>query len=807
MMAKAELNCSSDTPVARYASVAVDQALDMDLSYGIPPEFLPAMQIGTRVQVPLGRGNRPVNGTVLAITDQVPVFRESRQKEPPPPAAAEPQDSLWNITPLKPEPRAAIKNILSVYPEIDPVPADLLEMARWISRYYCCPLGLVLATIVPAAVKKNIRLPRQILVHDVDDPQIAEKAMAGFASRTQNTLALVHAALRHGPLAQDELLEKVPVSKPMLKRFVSAGLLRLEKRILWPDSARLGLPATAEPSAHTAADFALTPEQASAMDALLPLLDPPQFATRLILGVTGSGKTELYIRCIDKVIATGRQAIMLVPEISLTTQLISRFTARFERVAVLHSGMADAQRHQHWHSIAAGWAQVIIGARSAIFAPVPRLGLIVVDEEHEPTYKQDSAPRYHARDVAVRRGQISGVPVLLGSATPSLETWRNAHENPHYGLITLTSRPRGLLMPRVLTVDMREQRHRRRGLHALSIELEQRLQATVADHGQAIFLLNRRGYAHYVACPRCDFVLMCDRCDATMVVHRHALPAAEGGAVLPEKYIQCHYCLTNQLLPARCPDCQARLVQLGQGTQRVEEELLRKFPQLRLARMDSDSMRHGRQYQETLERFSKRELDMLLGTQMIAKGLDFPDVTLVGVLNADLAMTSPDFRASERTFQLICQVAGRCGRTQRPGLVVVQTMQPQEPAVMFAARHDYHGFVKQELEHRKLFNYPPFGRMVRLVLSSQDYLELQAEAKALMAMIQESPACQPHLMRHVGPQNAPLQRLDEQYRMEILLFAAAPGPLQQTLAELRQRGVFQRFKAEVMVDVDPIAMQ
>ncbi len=807
-MAKAELICSSGTPAARYVAVAVDQALDMDLSYGIPPEFVSVVQIGSRVRVPLGRGNRPVNGTVLAITDQAPVFREAPdQAATPLPSAPPLQDSLWNIEPLKPQAVGAVKSILAVYPEIDPIPADLLEMARWISRYYCCPLGLVLATIVPAAVKKNIRLPRRIFVHGVDDGQLIEQAMAGFVTRTRNVFMLVSAALAHGPLAQDELLEKAPLSKPMLKRFVSAGMLRLEKRILWPDSARLGLPPSAEPSGHTGADFTLTPEQAAAMDALLPLLDPPRFATRLIFGVTGSGKTELYIRCIDKVIASGRQAIMLVPEISLTAQLISRFTARFQRVAVLHSGMADAQRHQHWHSIAAGWAQVIIGARSAIFAPVPKLGLIVVDEEHEPSYKQDSAPRYHARDLAVRRGQISGVPVLLGSATPSLETWRNANENPHYGLITLTSRPRGLVMPRVLTVDMREERHRRRGLHALSMVLEQRLKETVADKGQAIFLLNRRGYAHYVACPRCDFVLMCDRCDATMVVHRHALDAAAGGTALGEKYIQCHYCLTNQLLPARCPDCQSRLVQLGQGTQRVEEELLKKFPQLRLARMDSDSMRHGRNYQQTLERFSKRELDMLLGTQMIAKGLDFPNVTLVGVLNADLAMTSPDFRASERTFQLICQVAGRCGRTQRPGLVVVQTMQPLEPAVMFAARHDYDGFVKQELEHRRAFNYPPFGRMVRLVLSDADYLRLQAQAKAMMVMIQESPAHEPQLIRYVGPQNAPLQRLDEKYRMEILLFAATPGPLQRILSDLRQRGAFQRFKAEVMVDVDPIAMQ
>ena len=811
MTADATLH-DSGTSLQHYAAIAVDQSLDMDLTYSIPAEFLPVLHVGSRVQVPLGRGNRAVNGTVLEITDQAPAFKSNpTATDKPVPQPIEPenrQETLWNIAPPELEqapPTDRIKSILTAYPEIDPVPADLLEMARWISRYYCCPLGMVLSTIVPAAVKKNIRLPRQNYIHRVDSMPIA--ADHGFTARTQTTFTKVWEVLAQGPLAVDNLLAKAPVSQPMLKRFISAGLLRLEKRILWPDAARLGLPPSAEAPLHTRKDFALTAEQALAMEALLPLLNPPRFAARLIFGVTGSGKTELYIRCIEQVVASGRQAIVLVPEISLTAQLVSRFTERFERVAVLHSGMADAQRHQHWHAIAAGWAQVIIGARSAIFAPTPNLGIIVVDEEHEPSYKQDSAPRYHARDLAVRRGQISGVPVLLGSATPSLETWRNAHENPNYGLIELTSRPRGLLMPRVVTVDMREERRTRRGLHALSRLLEQRLKETVAEKGQAIFLLNRRGFAHYVACPRCDFVLMCDRCDATMVVHRHAAESRDASPGLPDRYIQCHYCLTSQLLPSRCPTCQARLVQLGQGTQRVEEELRLKLPELKVARMDSDSMRGAGHYQETLQRFAQGELDMLLGTQMIAKGLDFPNVTLVGVLNADLAMTSPDFRAAERTFQLICQVAGRCGRTQRPGLVVVQTMQPEEPAILFATRHDYNAFVQQELQHRKGFSYPPFGRMVRIVLSDSDYLSLLDEAKWLAAMIQQSPAYRPETLRLIGPQNAPLQRIDEKYRMEIILLAPTPGPLQQVLSDLRQRGLFQKFAADVTVDVDPMAMQ
>ncbi len=533
---------------------------------------------------------------------------------------------------------------------------------------------------------------------------------------------------------------------------------------------------------------------------------------RLLHGVTGSGKTELYIRAIEKVVAAGKRAIVLVPEISLTPQTVRRFTARFSRVAILHSGLKDSERHQHWHAIESGWAQVVVGARSAIFAPAKNVGIIVVDEEHDSSYKQDNLPKYHGRDVAIRRAQMLGVPIVLGSATPALESWQNAKLNPAWKLLSLMSRPLGMEMPRVVVVDMKGQSKERKGLHILSTTLEHHLKQTLAAKKQAIFLLNRRGYAHYVMCPRCDWVLMCENCDATMVVHRKRVEeeseTVRGTARGLRGKVQCHYCLTAMVLPFACPLCQARLTHLGQGTQRAEDELVRKFPGLRLKRMDSDSMNSGADYQEALDAFGRGELDLLIGTQMISKGLDFPNVSLVGVLNSDLAMTIPDFRAGERTFQLICQVAGRAGRAggTGAGTVVVQTFQPSEPAIAFACQHDYLGFVNSELPHRKEFGYPPFGRLVRIVLSHKSYAKVHGVADGLKRLIVALTEKLGLPIRVQGPFPPPMERLVEMYRVEIILFAGTAGPLQRLVGSLRGRGVLMGGAVGVSVDVDPLQM-
>ncbi len=827
----------SSTPVPEYACIALDQGIDRLLDYRIPPHLIAVADVGRRVEVPLGRRNKIVTGTIVRLgvgASVLPPAQLRRNTNKPPrkaktrvaPKQAKPEEpGLWaELEPVIPvsvdsaaandalgelpaplaDPQTAasnsIKLIHRILTDIAPFSAELLRVAEWISNYYCCPQGQVLAGIMPAAVKSNTRVPTRVMVLPPvpDSAQIAA-GVEKLSARARKTYQNAAAALAGGPMEIQALVRPGGLSRPMLKRFVQMGLLATQSVSVNPtDSAADGGDVS---SLHQRPIVQLTPEQTAAYNDILPLLEKPEFKVRLIHGVTGSGKTEIYIRCIEKVVATGRRAIVLVPEISLTQQAAARFTARFERVAVLHSRMKNSLRHQYWQSIASGWAQVIVGARSAVFAPVENLGLIVVDEEHDTSYKQDSAPRYHWRDVAIRRAQLAGIPVLLGSATPSLESWHNAAQNPHYKLLQLTSRPNNIRMPRVVVVNMREEHRQRRGLHALSTVMEFQLKKTLAEKGQAILLLNRRGYAHYLACAKCPWVMMCDHCDATMVVHLNRIIRSGHDAM-----VKCHYCLTSQILPDRCPDCQAGLIQLGQGTQRVEEELARKFPRSRTARMDSDSMRKASDYKQTLEAFGCGDLDILLGTQMIAKGLDFPNVHLVGVLNADLAMTSPDFRAAERTFDLVCQVAGRSGRAAVEGTVVVQTMQPDEPAIIHATRHDYPGFVQSELPHRKEFGYPPYGRIVRIIVTHKQADTADATCRGIADYIQECIGVAKLPVRMNGPQLPAIARIDDEHRREILLFSTTAMSLQQLLATVRACGLLHKSSASVVVDVDPYAM-
>jgi primosomal protein N' (replication factor Y) len=851
---------TAPTVPSLFATVAIDQPVDATYTYAVPAALRRQVRVGSRVTVPLGRGNRLLPATVLSLADTPPDLA------PPPPPAPEPptpdDGSLFEPPPAADAlPAAGLKPLVDVLADVPPVPADLLDLAQWISTYYASPIGMTLASMVPAAVKRAARLPANVLISLVRPDTAPADQLAGLklAPRTRKVFEALHPFLQAGPKAEHEVMAHAQIARPMLKRLLSLNLLRAQREIKLPDHAPVGATVDA-PAAPP--DLVLSDDQRTAMAALSPLLrpkDPPRgdeaasggnFAVRLIHGVTGSGKTELYIRAIEQIVAQGKRAIVLVPEISLTPQTVRRFTARFPRVAVLHSGLKDSERHQHWHAIATGWAQVIVGARSAIFAPVSDLGLIIVDEEHDPSYKQDSLPKYHGRDVAIRRAQMLDIPILLGSATPALESWHNAHHHPHWGLISLKTRPLGTQMPRVLTVDMKAEAKLRRGLHILSTVLEHHLKQTLEQKKQAIFLLNRRGYAHYLMCPRCDWVLMCDNCDATMVVHRTRSadaapppPTPDAAAVQaaartamhdamskhkkkpaePHRSIQgtvqCHYCLTSMLLPDTCPMCKARLTHLGQGTQRAEDELLRKFPSLgggRLKRMDSDSMTNLGEYQKALDAFGRGEIDLLIGTQMIAKGLDFPNVTLVGVLNSDLAMTIPDFRAAERTFQLICQVAGRAGRAiggggGDRGTVVVQTFQPQEAAIAHACRHDYLGFVGAELPHRQEFGYPPYGRLVRIVLSHKGYTVVQAAAQELVRLIDALTQKRSLPIRVHGPIPPPMERLMEMYRVEIVLFADSAAPLQRLLASLRARGALasgagRGTRPAISVDVDPLHM-
>jgi primosomal protein N' (replication factor Y) len=573
------------------------------------------------------------------------------------------------------------------------------------------------------------------------------------------------------------------------------------------------------PRAHTVVHPEIIPQlnedQQKAFDDLAPRLAGGGFSVNLLFGVTGSGKTEVYLRCIERVIQSGRRAIVLVPEIALTPQTVRRFTARFARVAVLHSGLGATQRHRYWQQILTGQADVVVGARSAIFAPLPDLGIIVVDEEHESSYKQDSAPRYHGRDLAIKRAQLQNVPIILGSATPSLETYcrvTEAQSQPQatspYHLLQLPRRVRGLELPVAELVNMRAEARARRGVHLLSRRLEGLLRTTLQQKQQAILLLNRRGYANYIYCPSCQYVMQCKFCDATLTYHRlaeHRVGSAKIAQGVHTGQLHCHYCLAVVPLSPACPQCGKSLTLFGMGTQRVEEELARKFPDVRFARMDSDSMHYARDYEELLGRFADGQIQVLLGTQVIAKGLDYPNVTLVGVVSADTALALPDFRAAERTFQLITQVAGRCGRGQTPGRVVVQTFQPDSPAIRAGLTQDYPGFARLELSQRRQVGLPPLTRMVRIVMRDQDLQKLHDRAAKVAQALAPAVAAQGALVRMREPAPCAISRIAGHHRQQIVLFSPSGGALQRVLAEVRGSSGFTEGD-RVAIDVDPVSL-
>ncbi|MFW6033346.1 MAG: replication restart helicase PriA, partial [Phycisphaeraceae bacterium] len=501
----------------------------------------------------------------------------------------------------------------------------------------------------------------------------------------------------------------------------------------------------------------------------------------------------------------------------LTPQTVARFLARFGSVAVLHSGLTAAQRHAQWRRIREGKARIVIGARSAIFAPVQKLGLIIVDEEHESSYKQDQLPRYHARDVAIRRAQMRGVPVVLGSATPSLESYRNAVRAKEeaasgaqasqsvFHLVRMPERVPGMKLPDVEIVDLQEERRQRRGIHLLSQRMEAELKRIVCGPSgdgaaQALLLLNRRGYANYIACPdhRCGWMMRCEYCDVTMVYHKDGrLPT--GGLV------RCHHCQAEQLLPSVCEVCGKKVTVFGLGTQRVAEELERKFPGIKAIRMDADTMRSARDYRETLDRFRRGEAHVLLGTQMIAKGLDFPSVRLVGVISGDTALHLPDFRAAERTFQLISQVAGRAGRSSEVGRVIVQSFSPEDPAIVLASKHDYEGFAARELAFRQEVGLPPATRMVRIVIRDPDPYGCIQRARELAEHLTRFDQQLGTQIRITGPMPCPIARIAGFHRQEIKLVAPSAGPLQRLLTAARNIRLLTS-DARTAVDVDPVSL-
>jgi len=729
-----------------FVAIALPLGLDKTFTYRLPERLRGTVRPGQRVEVPFGKGNHTIVGWIVAGVET------TRLQE--------------------------VKEVLST---VDPEPLltpDLLDLAFWMSRYYVTPIGQVFEAILPAAVKKNVGPKTIQLVVRTEKPESECERILSKQRRVLDILADTEA-----PVAPRELARQGGCTIAVIKRLESMGLVRVETREVGEFSRDLFIELEEPKAIH------LTPEQQIALQRVHNLVAADTFGVVLLNGVTGSGKTEIYLQAIEGVVAAGRQAIVLVPEIALTPQTIRRFRERFTHVAVLHSHLSDTERYSQWRDIAEGRADVVIGARSAVFAPVRDLGLIVIDEEHENSFKQDTSPRYHARDLAVMRAHLVGTPVILGSATPSLESYHNCRTLDHYQEARLKNRVGGRPMPPVQIVDLRQEAAERKGIHLLSRGLEDAILAASKRQEQTILFLNRRGFATYLFCVRCGHVHMCPDCDIALTYH------AKVGL------LKCHYCGHSAKTPDACPACSAETINYwGTGTQRVEEEVKQKFPDLHVARMDADTTRGRGSHEDILTQFRDGRIDVLVGTQMIAKGLDFPNVTVVGVINADTALSLPDFRANERTFQLITQVAGRAGRGPKGGRVFVQTFQPEHLAIQLAANHDYEGFAQDELESRRARGYPPYGRLARIVVRSQSRQKANEGIHIIADRISE-----PALVAGVkilGPQPCPIEKLSRFWRFHIVLKA----PTAKAFLHLwdKSRGdLVAPPQCQMAVDVDP----
>jgi primosomal protein N' (replication factor Y) (superfamily II helicase) len=747
-------------------SVALPLPLFREFTYAVPAALAGRARVGSRVVVPV-RGRRVI-GFVTGLA----------------------------------EPRADVapKDVLDA-PDDAPVLNDrMLVLARWMSDYYVAPLGVVLRTMLPAALA-SVKAPqpprREQRVARIarELPSLLERdGLFERAPKQRAAYELLESLGGRAPV--QHLVSQLGASASAIAALARRNLVALDRNVVSRDPF-LTRPVPAG-GAHT-----LTAAQSDAVHRLRQGGGGESF---VLHGVTGSGKTLVYLEFLRTVVNDwGRTAIVLVPEIALTPQTVDRFRAVFgDRIAVLHSGLSDGERYDAWLALRRGEKRIAVGARSAVFAPLADLGAIVIDEEHEATYKQGEMPRYHAREVALVRARGDGAVVVLGSATPSLESWNNAALGRHH-LLRLPDRVGGGVLPDVTLEDMRRPEQPVRHVspaeaalrYVLSEALERQLDVRLARGEQSILLLNRRGYASFVQCNACGDVATCPNCNVSLTYHR-----------VPERLV-CHYCQYAEPMRAACPRCGGDVLRaMGLGTQQVERLLGDRYPTARIARMDMDTTSGKWAHAEILDRVGRGEVDILLGTQMIAKGLDFPNVTLVGVVDADVGINMPDFRASERCFQLVAQVAGRAGRGEKRGEVIVQTRVPQHHALQCAARHDYEAFVGQELASRRDPPYPPFSRLANVIVSGWSEsatMELAQSAGAwLHALVARR---EPGALSIIGPAPCPVDRVKKRWRWHLLLKAEQAGPLTRVSRYFASRfPVPSVHGLRVAVDRDPVSL-
>ena len=814
---------------APFCNVALPVPLRTTFTYGVPEAWREKLQPGHRVLVPFRE--RVLLGVVVDFTEHAPEDTKVRD----------------------------IGRVLDVATALTP---KLIELGRWIAGYYLAPIGEVFRAMLPPVVE--LRTERQIVLaeagrklvdgpFELDSSQALRKnefsflqllqekngvlrlaaarplaphgdgierlrrrglielreSLLGRKTKTQRVIAWKgstgeqpraardekESRVRHlleierGPLPQSQLLKLANVSRARIERMLRDGLLQSwEERM---DAAEDPFDSGYVPPAHE-----LNEEQESALKAIRRCLELSKFGVQLLHGVTGSGKTEVYLRSVEDTLARGKTALVLVPEIALTLwmgrQCRAWFGARFEGVAVLHSALSDTERAREWWRVRNGQARVVVGTRSAVFAPLANLGLIIVDEEQENSYKQEETPRYHGRDVAIVRAKLEGATALLGSATPSLETYHHARGGK-YQLLTLASRVENRSLASVEIVDLRDEFRRTQQTSPISAALHAGIQECLAGHTQALVLINRRGYSWSVLCRSCGASVQCVNCSISMTYHKN------------RHRLECHYCGSLQPVPTQCPKCQSSYMYFfGEGSENLEERLRKEFPGARIARLDRDTARTKAQYQRTLGAFAGGVLDILVGTQMVAKGHDFQRVTLVGVLSADGSLSLPDFRAAERTFQLLTQVAGRAGRGELPGRVLIQTFYAEHYAIQDAVRQDYAAFFEREMHFRRMMVYPPFTSLANVIVRDKNLENAIRWARQL------SEYFSPHHgqgVRVLGPATAPLARLKREHRFQFLLKSPKRSVLTRLLGGAMAYAEAQKIPhTALMVDMDPVTL-
>jgi primosomal protein N' (replication factor Y) len=709
-----------------------------------------------RVSIPLGK--RTITGVVLDIVETT---RLSRTR--------------------------SITAVLDDEPVVD---SGLMALIHWTAQYYLASLGEVLAVILPRALRRDIRRTIILLDQAAVPESISEREIIELLRRRKRPTDVK--TLTKGVNAQN--LETV------LERLCERGVISIrEQNAIGRQAGSVMVPPHYASSSAASQSFIPTPQQRAALDAVEARLRLGGFEVFLLHGVTGSGKTEVYLRAMEVTRAAGMQSLVLVPEISLTPQLIDRLNARFPgRVGALHSRLTGSERWLQWRRILRGGVDVVIGARSAVFAPLPRLGLIIVDEEHDPSYKQEEGVRYNGRDVAVVRGKQLACAVVLGSATPAVESYENARQG-RYRLLEMPERVQARNLPTIQIVDLRRNApSAQAGGHPLICpELAEALAENHRGARQSLIFLNRRGFANFLLCRSCGHILRCGHCSVTLTFH------------MRQRSLCCHHCNFRRAVPEVCPECgNADLATIGSGTEQIEQVLLSLVPEARIGRMDRDTTSKRGSQEALLRSWERGEIDILVGTQMITKGHDVGGVTLVGALLADLSLNLPDFRAAERTFQLLSQVAGRAGRGANAGRVIVQTYAPDHYTMRHLLRHDYRGFFEEEVGFRRALGYPPFGRLVSLRIDGVKSDVVEAKATKLAGALRSAVARDSKLRKQVeimGPAPAPILKLRNRYRWHLLLKGTQSAGLLKLAAQART--LLPRSAAwRLHIDVDPHSM-